>query len=41
VTALEPYMDRLLSIRKDPETRHAWVAEIERSAPVEPLERVG
>lgn len=31
VTALEPYMDRLLSIRKDPETRHAWVAEIERS----------
>lgn len=41
VTALEPYMDRLLSIRKDPETRHAWVAEIERSAPVEALDRVG
>jgi len=31
VTALEPYMDRLLSIRKDPETRHAWVAEIKRT----------
>ena len=41
VTALEPYMDRLLSIRKDPETRHAWVAEIERAEPVEPLERIG